>query len=198
MPDEKPKPPPGSPEGPERKQDPAGKPEPAAQEISSPVLDGLRKKFPDSVVEVSSHCGQITVLLKKETLLEACRFLKEDPEIDLRYLSNLCGVDFPDRPERFEIIYHPYSIRRNHRINLKIRLRENDEAPSVTSVWKTANWHEREVFDMYGIRFHGHPDLSRILMPEDWRGHPQRKDYPLEGYADAHVRYRDSDDRTYS
>jgi len=152
----------------------------------------------DIVVEVSSHCGEITVLLKKETLLEACRFLKEDPEIDLRYLSNLCGVDFPDRPERFEIIYHPYSIRRNHRINLKIRLRENDEAPSVTSVWKTANWHEREVFDMYGIRFQGHPDLTRILMPEDWRGHPQRKDYPLEGYADAHVRYRDSDDRTYS
>ncbi len=171
---------------------------PQDPEISSPVLDRLRTRFPDAIREVSAHCGEVAVLLKKDGLAEILQFLKDDPETDLKYLSNLCGVDFPDREERFEIVYHLYSISKNHFIHLKVRVRENEEVPTCSAVWRTANWQEREVFDMYGVRFQGHPDMTRILMPDDWRGHPQRKDYPLEGYADAHIRYRDPDERSYS
>lgn len=181
----------------------AGKPE-AKEALAgagapvSPVLDRVRQRFPEAVREAAAFRDEVAVLLRKEALVEVCRFLRDDPALDLKYLSNLCGVDYPDREERFEIVYHPYSITKNHRIALKIRVRADEEAPSVAGVWRTANWQEREVFDMYGVRFQGHPDLTRILMPDGWRGHPQRKDYPLEGFADSHVRYRDPGDRTYS
>jgi NADH-quinone oxidoreductase subunit C len=199
MTDEKDKPEAGKPGDGAPPEDKPAAPEPAAPPPpTSPLLDRLRAKFPAAIREVAEHLGEITVLLKSDDLVEVCRFLKDDPETDLKYLSNLCGLDYPDRDERFEIVYHPYSVSRNHRIHLKIRVRENEEAPSVTPVWRTANWQEREVFDMYGVRFQGHPDLTRILMPDNWRGHPQRRDYPLEGYADSHIRYRDPGERTYS
>ena len=183
-----------------RKPDAAAPPEtpPPPPEPTSPVVDRVRAKCSGAVVEVSWHFGLPSLLLKKEGLLEVCQFLRDDPDLQMTYLSNLCGVDVPDRDERFEIVYHPYSIPKNLYAQLKVRVRENEELPSVTSIWTTANWQEREVFDMYGVRFTGHPALTRILMPDNWRGHPQRKDYPLEGYADAHVRYRDPGDRTYS
>jgi NADH-quinone oxidoreductase subunit C len=88
-------------------------------------------------------------------------------------------VDYPERRPRFDVVYNLYSVSKSHRIRLKVRVDDGESVPSVTSVWSTANWHEREVFDMFGIRFDGHPDLRRILMPEDWEGHPLRKDFPL-------------------
>src|SRR5438876_994869 len=100
---------------------------------------------------------------------------------EMKYLSNLCGAHYPDRDEPFEVVYHLYSITKEHRLSLKVRTTEEESVPSVAGVWRTANWHEREAYDMYGIIFEGHPDLTRILLPDDWVGHPLRKDYPLEG-----------------
>jgi len=141
----------------------------------------LKERFPGVVEEVTYFRDEVTVVVKREAISRVCRFLKEDPELQYHFLADLCGVDWRGKREpRFEVVYNLYSIPRADRIRVKIRVAERAEVDSVTSVWSTANWHEREVFDMFGIRFTGHPDLRRILMPEDWEGHPLRKDYPVE------------------
>ena len=102
-----------------------------------------------------------------------------DAEFDV--CSDVTATDWPPRAERFDVVYCLYSTRLRHRIRLKVRVADGVAVDSVTAVWPSANWLEREVYDMFGIRFAGHPDLRRILMPDEWQGHPQRKDYPLEG-----------------
>jgi NADH-quinone oxidoreductase subunit C len=141
----------------------------------------LKERFSEVVEEVTSFRDEVTIVVRPEAILRVCRFLKEDPELQYNFLADLCGVDWLERrAPRFEVVYNLYSIPRADRIRVKIRLTEGEEVESVTSVWSTANWHEREVFDMFGIRFAGHPDLRRILMPGEWEGHPLRKDYPVE------------------
>jgi NADH-quinone oxidoreductase subunit C len=168
---------------------PPAKPDPAAP-VESKALAALQEKHPQAIREVSFFQGEVIVLLRKENLVEVCRFLKEEPSLRMDYLSNLCGVDYPDRPERFEIVYHLFSVSNRTRINLKIRVGDKEPAPSVTSVWRTANWHEREAFDLFGIPFDGHPDLRRILLPDTWQGHPLRKEYPTKGYDRDHMKLR--------
>lgn len=167
---------------------------PAKANLAAPVesraLKALQEKFPEAIREVSFCAGEVTAVLKKESLVAVCRFLKEEPDLKMDYLSNLCGVDYPDRPERFDIVYHLFSIPHRHRLNLKIRIADGEPAPSVTGVWRTANWHEREAFDLLGVPFEGHPDLRRILMPDDWQGHPLRKEYPTRGYDRDHMKLR--------
>src|SRR5919197_592216 len=107
----------------------------------------------------------------------------DTPELEFDFLTDLTAVDYPARPRRFDVVYHLYSMTRNHRLRLKATVGENETIPSVVAVWKAANWEERECFDMFGIVFSGHPDLRRILLPEDWEGFPLRKDYPLAGYG---------------
>ena len=158
--------------------------------VDSAALKALQERFPQAVLEVSFHAGETTVLLRKEDLLEVCRFLKEEPDLGMDYLSNLCGVDFPDREQRFEVVYHLFSVSRHLRINLKVRAAEGESVPSVTGVWRTANWHEREAFDLLGIPFEGHPDLRRILLSDEWQGHPLRKEYPVKGYDRDHIKLR--------
>ena len=128
----------------------------------------------------SERLGEWTVEIAPERLLETCRFLKN--ELQFERLSTVTAVDrYPSEP-RFEVVYLAHSIARNQRLRLKCRLAgANPEIDSATAVWRSANWYEREVFDMFGIRFRNHPDLRRILMPEDWEGHPLRKDYPIAG-----------------
>ena len=109
------------------------------------------------------------------------RYLAATPETRFDFLSDLTATDWPPRAERFDLIYCLYSTVHRHRLRMKARLADGQSIASVTSVWPAANWFEREAFDMFGITFSGHPDLRRILMPADWQGHPQRKDYPLEG-----------------
>jgi len=123
------------------------------------------------------------VVLPRNRLLSACEFLKNDPELKFDFLSDITPVDrFPIEP-RFEVNYHLVSLSRRERLRLKVRVTTKDPAvPTVTGVWPTANWHEREAWDLMGVRFEGHPNLTRILMPDDWEGHPHRKDYPVEGY----------------
>jgi NADH-quinone oxidoreductase subunit C len=126
---------------------------------------------------------EMTIYVEREHIREACVVLKDDPSCPFNFLSDVTCVDWYPSEPRFEVIYHLLSILNKERVRLKVRL--NSASPvveSVTSVWPGANYFEREVFDLFGIRFTGHPYLRRLLMPEDWEGHPLRKDYPVEGY----------------
>ena len=170
---------------------PAPKANPLLAAVPSAALDKLKSKFGDQVVEVSYYAGEVTAKLRQERVEEIWRFLRDDPELRFDYLSNLTAVHWPERPKPFEVVYHLYAIGTRQRINLKIDVGEVDQPPTASRVWATANWHEREVFDLFGIRFHGHPDMTRILMTDDWVGHPLRKDYPLEGKPEDHLQLRD-------
>ena len=166
------------------------KPNPQLAPVPSLALDRLKEKFADQIVEVSFFAGEVTVKLKQERAEAVWRFLRDEPELRFDFLSNLSGVHWPERPKPFEVVYHLFSLTRRHRINLKVDVGEGEQPPTACSVWPTANWHEREVFDLFGIRFHGHPDMTRILMTDEWVGHPLRKDYPLEGKPEDHLQYR--------
>jgi NADH-quinone oxidoreductase subunit C len=132
------------------------------------------------VVKSREQFGELTVEVASDALVESCRTLKEN--LNFERLSSVTAVDrYPSEP-RFEVVYHLQSIARNERLRMKVLLAgESPEIDSVTGVWRAANWFERETYDMFGIRFRNHPDLRRILMPEDWEGHPLRKDYPITG-----------------
>jgi len=143
------------------------------------MLERLRAKFPDSILESDEFRGDLTVVVKREDIARVCRFLHDDADLSFNFLSDLTAVDRSGREPRFDVIYHLYSLDKNHRMRLKVRADEDQPVPSLTSIWSNVNWFEREVFDMFGIEFDGHPDLRRILMPDDWVGHPLRKDFPL-------------------
>jgi len=147
------------------------------------VVHKLREWDARAVTEVIEFRGETTVLVPREHLQRAAEYLASEPSLRFSYLSDITTVDrFPLEP-RFEVNYHLLSLDRRERLRLKVRLGGSDPVVhSVISVWPTANWHERENFDLFGIRFEGHPDLRRILMPDDWEGYPLRKDYPVEGY----------------
>ncbi|CBE69772.1 MAG: NADH-quinone oxidoreductase subunit C [Candidatus Methylomirabilis oxygeniifera] len=142
------------------------------------TVSRLRERFPEATFSTRSFRNETTLLVRLGDLIRFCRYLKEDPGLLYDFLSDLTAVDrFGDHP-RFEVVYHLYSLQYKQRIRLKVHVEEGEAVPSVTTVWGVADWHEREVFDMFGIRFEGHPDLRRILMPEGWEGCPLRKDYP--------------------
>ncbi len=127
--------------------------------------------------------GDLSVHIKREGLLQVCRLLKIDPTLDFDYPVHITSVDYPNDPERFEVVYEFFSIKKKHRIRLKTRVPEDDcTIESVTSIWAGANFLEREVYDMMGIRFEGHPELKRILLPDDYdEGYPLRKNFPIQG-----------------
>lgn len=146
------------------------------------LVEKLRGRFSQAIGEVVSFRDEYTIRVKREYLLEIARFLKEEPEYAFTFLSDLCGVDYLGREPRFEVVYHLYSMEHAHRLRMKVSLLSNNlTIPSVVSVWKTANWHERECYDLLGITFSNHPDLRRILTPEGFRDYPLRKDFPLKG-----------------
>jgi NADH-quinone oxidoreductase subunit C len=147
------------------------------------VVHQLKAWDAQAVTEVIEFRGETTVVVPREHLLRAAAYLASEPSLHFSFLSDITTVDrFPLEP-RFEVNYHLLSLDRNERLRLKVRLGGSDPAVhSVTEIWPTANWHERENYDLMGIRFEGHPELSRILMPDDWEGYPQRKDYPVEGF----------------
>jgi NADH-quinone oxidoreductase subunit C len=143
----------------------------------------LEAKFPDEVVEVVEFRGDTTVEVKPDRIVEIMAALKDGHDTGFKYLSMIAGMDYSPASPRFGVVYNLYSHKHHARITLKARLADDQSTAidSVASVWSTAIWHEREAYDMMGIRFNGNPDLRRILMPTDWVGHPQRKDYPLRG-----------------
>jgi NADH-quinone oxidoreductase subunit C len=150
----------------------------------SPLVAALQRQNPEWVGEVIEAFGETTIIVPREHIMAACSFLKTAPGLEFNMLADLCGVDRgPEEEPRFEVNYHLFSTNLFHRARLKVLLNEDDpRVQTVTSVWRTANWHERETFDMFGIIFEGHPDLRRILLPDDWEGHALRKDFPLRGY----------------
>jgi NADH-quinone oxidoreductase subunit C len=152
-------------------------------ELAVPVyVTALQAGLPGAVEQVSYWVGDWTVIVGAARFAEACAFLRDAPGCRFDYLSDLTATDWPARPEkRFDLVACLYSTPLRHRVRVKARVADGEAAPSVTAVWPAANWLEREVFDMFGITFAGHPNLKRMLMPFDWQGHPQRKDYPLEG-----------------
>lgn len=146
--------------------------------VPEQIEEILRNQFPEAIEDVLEVSRIPTFYIRPGEIVYISAFLKDDPRLQFDYLNSLTAVDWLDR---FEVVYHLYSIPRKHHVTLKVRLdRENPTLPSVTSVWKAANWQEREVYDMFGIRFEGHPDLRRILLEEDWVGYPLRKDYVEE------------------
>ena len=151
------------------------------------VEERLRERFPGAAVrrQTGPAVRDYTLVVPGAALVEIATFLRDDPELDFALLSWIAGVDYLPREPRFEVVYGLLSITHNCRITLKVQVSEEHPAvPSVVGVWPTANWHEREAFDFYGIQFTGHPDLTRILLPEDWVGWPLRKDSPL-GYEEV-------------
>ena len=150
------------------------------------IVNRLKNKYLNEISDVSEFRDQVFVSVNRQRISDICRFLHDDPEIYMDYLVDLCGVDYPDRQYRYEVVYNLYSVKHNHRLMLKALIpADNPSVDSVVPIWAGANWHEREACDMYGIVFIGHPDLRRILMPDDWEGYPLRKDYPLKGPADT-------------
>jgi NADH-quinone oxidoreductase subunit C len=157
-----------------------------------PVAERLRERFAHALQEVSEAHGEVTLVVNCEQIVEICRWLKNDPDCRYDLLADMAGVDYLGREPRFEVVYQLYSVPYNRRLRLKVRVAESEAVvPSVSSVWSTANWHEREAFDMLGIRFADHPDLRRIYMPDDYPGHPLRKDFPALG-PDVEVHPRDN------
>jgi NADH-quinone oxidoreductase subunit C len=148
-----------------------------------PVVRKLREWDAQAIAEVTQFRGEVTIVVPREHLRRVAQFLASEPALLFSFLSDITTVDrFPIEP-RFDVNYHLLCLDRRERLRLKVRLPGADPVIStVTPVWPTANWHERENFDLFGIRFDGHPDLCRILLPDEWEGHPLRKDYPVEGY----------------
>lgn len=147
------------------------------------AVQKLRAAMPQAIEEVYAFRDQVTIRVFKEHIVEVCLFLRDTSELEFDFLIDLTAVDYPSRPKRFDVVYHLYSMTRGHRLRIKAAVGEDETIDTVWPVWKGSNWEERECFDMFGIVFKGHPDLRRILLPEDWVGYPLRKDYPLGGYG---------------
>ena len=149
------------------------------------LLETLKLRFGPAIVETHADHGDVTAVITRDVLTEVLRACRDEPDFRFDMLMDLTAVDYvkyPGREDgpRFEVVYHLYSLPHNHRVRLKVRVDEDDAVvPTAVPLWPIANWLEREVWDMFGVRFHGHPDLRRLLMYEEFVGHPLRKDYPV-------------------
>ena len=161
------------------------------EDHGSVALRRLLAALPDAVQETHARLGDATAVVEPGRILDVLRLLRDDRELDFSMLSDVCAVDYLPRVPRFEVVYHLYSPARNHRVRIKARVPEADaRIPSAVSLYASADWMEREVWDLYGIRFEGHPDLRRILLYDEFEGHPLRKDYPAEKIQPL-LEYRD-------
>lgn len=153
-------------------------------------IEGL---LPDDVTGYVIANGELTVSAKRDSIVKVLTVLRDDTTCGLHQLLDVCGVDYPERPERFDVVYHLLSMRQNHRVRIKVSTDALTPVPSVTEVHSSAGWWERETWDLYGVFFSGHPDLRRILTDYGFEGHPLRKDFPLTGHVE--VRYDESQKR---
>ena len=157
------------------------------------VIDAAKKALGDMIVEVKDHVGEITLTVRRESVVDALRTLRDTPGLEYQQLMEIAGADYPERAERFEINYQLLSLTKNRRIRVKVLTDETTPVPSAVGVWPVANWLEREVFDFYGVLFAGHPDLRRILTDYGFEGYPLRKDFPLTGHVE--LRYSEAEKR---
>ncbi len=153
--------------------------------LAAKTVELVRSKFGEAVLEVVEHRGETTIVLSPEKVPTVAKFLRDHAALRYNFMADLTAVDWPEREPRYDVVYHLMSTRTRAVVRLKTRVgqpgEEHPAVPTVSTVWPTANWYEREVYDLFGITFTGHPDLRRILMPDDWTSHPLRKDYPLTG-----------------
>jgi NADH-quinone oxidoreductase subunit C len=149
-------------------------------EISDISLQLLKENFPDDILNADIPQGDETAVIRPQLLAGIMDFLKKDPRLLFDMLVDITAVDYKERKPRFEVVYHLLSLAFNRRLRIKAAVEENEPLDSLTPFWGSANWLEREVWDMFGIRFSGHPDLKRILMYDEFQGHPLRKDYPIQ------------------
>lgn len=162
---------------------------PQFEDISGdPLIDLIKAKFGSAILSAKKFLGQPIVEVDKDRLIELFAYLRDEIEADFKLLSDLTAVDYPKKAKRFEIVYQLYSISRNHELRVKTVVAANEPCPSAVSVWGTANWLERECYDMFGIIFEGHPDLRRILLPEGWHGFPLRKEYEIRQQDEEWIR----------
>jgi NADH-quinone oxidoreductase subunit C len=157
------------------------------------VIAAAKKAVGKALIEARDLVGEITLVVRRESIADVLRKLRDTPGLEYQQLMEIAGVDYPDRAERFEVVYHLLSLTRNRRIRVKLSTDEATPVPSVTSLWPVAGWLEREVYDMYGVSFAGNADLRRILTDYGFEGHPQRKDFPLTGHVE--VRYSEAEKR---
>ena len=155
------------------------------------VIDAAKAVLGDRLIDASEKVGEIRLGVKREALVDAMRILRDD--LEYQQLMEIAGVDYPDRAERFDVVYCLLSLTRNHRVRVHVATDDVKPVPSVTGLWPVAGWLEREVFDMYGVLFEGNSDLRRILTDYGFTGHPQRKDFPLTGYVE--LRYSEEEKR---
>jgi NADH-quinone oxidoreductase subunit C len=150
-------------------------------EEKTDIMDKIDARFGGKVLDRHAFRGDQTVVVEKDCILELLKFLRDEPSLAFDFLMDLTAVDYLGRKkQRFEVVYHFFSLKYNNRFRVKVPVGEDDcIVDSVTPLWKTANWYEREVWDLYGIKFKGHPNLRRILLYEEFKGHPLRKDYPV-------------------
>lgn len=179
----------GTPKPPVKKKEEGPKPTDAT---NHPLVQKVRKQFGDAVVQATEFIRQLSIHIAPHNIVSVCDFLKRDAGTPFNYLTDVTCVHLPDRDDApFEMVYNLYSIKTGERVRLKAAVNETDGIESVTSVWPAANWMEREVFDLFGVKFRNHPDLRRILLPPEWEGHPLRKEYPLEfvenNWTDSHL-----------
>ncbi len=166
--------------GPAPPSGPSDPPPPAGTQVPA-FIEALQAAFPGAVEQLSFWVGDWTVIVSADRLVDIAVHLRDAPGAKFDYLSDVTASDWPPRAKRFDVVYCLFSTTRRQRVRVKVRAGDGDPVPSVTAVWPAANWLEREVWDLFGVNFTGHPDRRRILMPDEWQGHPQRKDYPLEG-----------------
>jgi NADH-quinone oxidoreductase subunit C len=157
------------------------------------VEAAARNAFGNAIVDVKSHVGETTLTVRREAVVDVLRALRDTPGLEYQQLMEIAGCDYPERPERFEVNYHLLSLTQNRRIRVKVLTDDKTPVPSATAVWPVANWLEREVFDLYGVLFEGHPDLRRILTDYGFEGYPLRKDFPLTGHVE--LRYSEAEKR---
>jgi NADH-quinone oxidoreductase subunit C len=157
------------------------------------VIDAVKAVLGDSIIKVKEAVGEISVGVKRESIVDVLRALRDTPGLEYQQLMEIAGVDYPDRAERFVVAYHLLSLTKNRRIRVKVRTDEVTPVPSVVGLWPVAGWLEREVYDMYGVTFAGNPDLRRILTDYGFEGFPQRKDFPLTGHVE--LRYSEAEKR---
>jgi len=150
------------------------------------IVDRIKAQLPESILGSEEFRNDLTILVRKDDIVRVAEFVKSDPDLLFDLVIDVCGVDLYQPEQRFEVVYNLYSLNMKRYLRLKVRVGEdNPVVPTVTSVWPGANWHERETWDMFGIKFAGHPDLRRIYMPEEFEHFPLRKDFPLMGIPDS-------------
>ena len=157
------------------------------------VIEAAQAVLGDLVVDTKDQADEITLTVRRDGVADACRLLRDTPGLEYHMLVEIAGVDYPERPERFEVNYHLLSMTMNRRIRIKVLTDERTPVPTVTTLWPVAGWLEREVFDLYGVTFAGNSDLRRILTDYGFEGHPLRKDFPMSGFVE--MRYSETEKR---